>query len=194
MWHSLLLMLPTYLPGRPRLPRLWWLSSMDGFRLGPRGARWWRGCAAPRPGWHPPHVWGSDKGGGGAIHKPPIHSFHNHLLGKWDRHKGRLGVKPASRSCEAHSWTEGQNSHRAVWKEHPGIPQGAMGAERRGLVQTVSGCRGLLEDWAAGGWGGWGIQKMGRSEKSVITNVCNVDPLDPKRWSRAKSKGVTSSL
>lgn len=35
-------------------------------------------------------------------------------------------------------------------------------------------------------WGRWG--------KSVVIDVCNADPLNPKRWSRAKSKVVTLSL
>lgn len=41
------------------------------------------------------------------------------------------------------------------------------------------GGEGSWETELVGG-AGWGIQGMGRSEKSVVANVCDVDPLDPE--------------
>lgn len=56
------------------------------------------------------------------------------------------------------------------------------GCYGRGKEEASTNCPkvrrapGRLSCWGLGG----GIQGMGRSEKSVVINVCDVDPLHPK--------------
>lgn len=187
-------MLPASLTGRQRLPKLWGPSSMDRFRMEPRGARWWSegplhpglcwGTPTPRAG-----VWHRE----GSIHKPPTHSFKSHLLGKWDRHKGRLRMRQASRPQQL---TAKQSSKTRTGQCGEGAARDTPGCGGRGREGVKANWRRgeLLGDWA-GGAAKWKSQGMGGGRSQWLQMSVILTLFTHKHEEqRAKSKGVTSSL